>query len=270
MALARWLAILGVVCACDAASAQEVLVLRPDAFTLPAAAPLRVSMNAPGQADPILWAERPLEWLYIRGEGTQENLHDVAPTIDERGRAALPAPPPDAVAIGADLRSRTTTVDAPRLRQFAIARCDTPLPEGGPDRIRLMQRTSCKALLRIGEAPASSYAAINKGGQAAEIVPGMDPTRIRAGSDLALLTTIGGEGAPCRVLATHVPTGATAEVRTNEKGRGHLRVSAAGEWRLEFHRLAPSEAADADWVLTSATLCFEVPDFKAPSPEARP
>jgi hypothetical protein len=160
--------------------------------------------------------------------------------------------------IGLDLKPETAEIDAAELRKLSKARCAQELPEGVEGKVRLTRVRSFKALVRVGDGPGGPIFA--ETGQQAEITPLMDPTRAKVGSDIALEAAVAGtELEDARIFATCAGTGETQEFRPEE--HGHIRVTAPGLWRVEFHHL---ERGGEGWTLTSATLTFEVP------PERRP
>ncbi len=252
-----WLA-LGALAVAAPGYAQDSVFLRPVSFHIAVGDPVAIHLES--VAGPIAWSDPAVSWLYLRGQGTQKNMDRAPAAPDAAGDVLLPAPPAGAAAAGVDLRPTTQTFDAAVLRAFAASHGLESFPKDAKGPQRVERRQSCRTLLRCGNEPASQYAAISKAGQAAEIVTQMDPTRALVGSDLAVATNVGGEGVAARILATPLATGKTTEFRTNDKGRGSVRVSAAGLWRLEFHRLERGPSGGPDWILTSATLTFEVPE----------
>lgn len=256
-----WAVAGGVVALAAAARGQAVLVLRPAAFHVAAGRPVEVHLETGGK--PVAWDDSRVRWMFVRGEGTQENM-DAAPAappgVGVRETVSLPAPPAGAAAMGIDFRPVVETIDAEQLRGFAKSKCDGELPVTAKGPLRVARVQSCKTLLRVGEG-GGSYAALSEGTQQAEIVTFMDPTRALVGGDIAIVTSVSGHDLEdARVLATSVATGKTQEVRTGDGGAGHIHIDAAGEWRVEFHHLERGkEGSGAEWALVSATLTFEVP-----------
>jgi hypothetical protein len=247
------------------AGGQETLFLRPAEFLPAAGAPVLVHLEgseAGGKALP--WDDSKVRWLFIRGQGTQENRDGAPGGPDATGAVALPGPPAGAAAAGVDFKPAVEEMDAAALRAFAAARCEEGLPKDIDGKVRVERRQSCKTLLRVGDEPRASEAAIAEGAQGAEIVTQMDPTRAAVGSDVLIEATIGGaEVEEARVIATCLATGKSQDVRIDDEHRGLIHIDASGAWRLEFHHLERAkEASGADWVLTSATLTFDVPEAK--------
>jgi len=249
----------------SAAMGQQVLYLRTESPRVPQGAPVRVRLETP--RGPASWDH--VRLLLVLGQDTRENMDRLPAAPDAAGVVPVPAPPPGAGAVGLDLAPVVETIEADALRAFCAARCDARLPREVTGKVRVRRVQSCKALLRVGDAPGNAAAALQETAQPAEIAPRTDPTRATVGSDLAFSVSINGEDLEdARILATCIATGTTQEVESREEGTGSFRITAAGPWRVEFHRLvraAPGE--DADWVLTSATLTFDVPQAK---PERAP
>ena len=245
--------------------------MRVDAFedvlarAVPAGAPLMVHLES--AKGPAPWESIGL--ILVQGQDTRENMDQLPGAPDAAGAVQLPALPPGAGAVGLDLRPAVETLDAGALRAFTIAKCARQLPEDVTGKVRVRRLQSCKALVRVGDAPGNAAAALNETSQRAEIATRMDPTRATIGSDIAFAISIDGTDVEDeRVIATCIATGREQEVESREGGAGSFRITAAGPWRVEFHRLERAGAgSDADWVLTSATLTFDVPATK---PEARP
>jgi len=170
--------------------------------------------------------------------------------------------------VGLDLRPAVETMEADALRTFAAAKCEERLPKSVTGKVRVKKVQSCKALVRVGDDSRDSAAALAETAQGAEIAVRMDPTRTLVGSDIAFEVAVGGEEIEeVRVFATALTTGKTQEVEADEDRRAAFRITAAGPWRVEYHRLTKAApGGDADWVLTSATLTFDVPAAKEGKP----
>src|SRR5689334_10302601 len=95
-----------------AASAQTVVVLRPESFHVAAAAPLRVHLES-GDSKTVPWDDSQVRWLMVRGEGTQENMDSApgAPRVAGATTVTLPSPPPGAAVIGLDLKPSVEVID---------------------------------------------------------------------------------------------------------------------------------------------------------------
>lgn len=236
---------------------QQTFFVQPEAARLAPGAALRVRLESGGKAAP--WDG--VRWIYVRVGDAQENL-DVPPNApDAGGLVTLPCPGSGPTVVGVDLRPVVEEMDAAALRAFAAAKCDGALPVDVAGKVRVRHIRSCKALLRVGDGPGA--AAIAKSSQGAEIAVWMDPTRAPVGSDVAFAVVIAGaELGDARVVATP-GAGRVQDVRSKTKSPGHFTITTAGPWRVESHHLARADpGSGADWILTSATLTFTVPEGK--------
>jgi hypothetical protein len=95
----------------------------------------------------------------------------------------------------------------------------------------------------------------------AELRSLFDPTVAKPGSDWAVRIYIeGAKKSDGLVQATSLADGKIQSAITDESGAARFHLGAAGVWRVEFHDAQPLENdPQADWVLRSGTLTFEVP-----------
>ena len=211
-----------------AALGQRTLFLRPESPRLPAGAALMVHLES--AKGPAPWERIGL--ILVQGQDTRENMDQLPGAPDAAGAVQLPALPPGAGAVGLDLRPAVETLDAGALRAFTIAKCARQLPEDVTGKVRVRRLQSCKALVRVGDAPGNAAAALNETSQRAEIATRMDPTRATIGSDIAFAISIDGTDVEDeRVIATCIATGREQEVESREGGAGSFRITAAGLWR---------------------------------------
>ncbi len=247
----------------SAAWGQERVFLRADAARVPAGGPVRVHLES--AQGPAAWDNDRVRLLFVLGRDTRENMDRAPAAPGAAGGVALPAPAPGSCAVGLDFKPTVEVMDADALRAFALARCDERLPRSVTGKVRVLRTQSCKALLRVGDAPGSA-AALAETAQGAEIDVRMDPTRALIGSDVAFEVSVGGkEIEEYRAFATALATGKTQEIEADDDQPGRFRITESGPWRVEFHRLTKvADGGDADWALVSATLTFEVPAEQRP------
>jgi hypothetical protein len=135
---------------------------------------------------------------------------------------------------------------------------------GEPDAVRVRRIEASKAIVRATRQPEGvqhSTIVTAKRGERAEIRALFDPTMLQPESILPVRVYTEGDGAKgATVIATHVETGAEQRVVADDKAIAILTLDRAGAWRVEFHTVteAPPGDAEADWVVYSATLSFEV------------
>lgn len=197
-------------------------------------------------------------WLFLRIAGTQSNW-DSTPAPSS-GLVELPVPLEESgvAAIGLDLRPREGWADGPlwerRLRQLGAE-----VPSQG--RVWVREHRSATALVRSFGSdpdPEASQAATAKTGLDAEIRALMDPTTVPLGADLAFRVFDNGAAIPGAVVrATSERTGQTQTLLCDSSGIGHVRIAAAGVWRLEFQHIEPL-ADRPGWRLIVGSLNFEV------------
>ncbi len=252
------------------AAAQTAAVLQPDAFRATAGQDLLLTWQTDGPLglQPAAWPAS-VDWLFVRGLGTQENLASRQPAAADAGRMRVRLADPGATVIGLDQTPRILERAPAELAGFAtkqladgtaiVAQLDLP----GEQPVRVRQFRSTKLIVRVAQPGAvqqvSSAAAQSKSGQRAEIRAFVDPTLVTPGSDFPFRTYLQGDKLPhVRVTAHNETTGSRRVLTTDAAGIGNLPIDAAGIWRLTWHRLRPARDAAADWNLHTATLRFEV------------
>ncbi|MEW6250127.1 MAG: DUF4198 domain-containing protein [Planctomycetota bacterium] len=219
-------------------------------------------------------------WLFTRASGTQENRHDVRPARAQDSAIPIEIREAGVTVIGADRTTTVAEVSGAGLREFLnrhvaadAVRTLGELPAAGAAvKVRLVE--SAKTLVRAAgpdaggqdaRGPVGSGVAASKTGQAVEIQPATDPTVLRVGSDLPLRLLIAGDKKSGAKLVATSPSGKIVSFDSDPAGGGHIRISEAGAWRLEFHHVARLEDDPAaEWVLYTATLMFEVPLEETP------
>jgi hypothetical protein len=250
---------------------QPTRYLTPERFTVPAGAPfeLRVDVCDGIAQTAAAWPVDDIRWFFVRSHGSQENRDALAAQPAGGGKAVFHASRDGVQMIGLDFKSRKETVSAAALRAFLEKRllaeslpATHELPENKPVRIRRIEST--KLIARTADAvDVPSEVATGKSGQRVEIRPLADPGSVPVGSDLPLrLYADGDKCGNVRVLATHVASGLVRDIAVNAGAFANLAISAAGIWRVEFSKCAPAgtgEAADADWIVWTASLTFETP-----------
>jgi len=221
-------------------------------------------------AAPTRWDTRPPTRLFVRNEGTQENRENVTPTAGDAGVTEVTLPEAGAALIGAEFPPRVERVAAADFARVVNARLAGDArkaydakPPTGESRVRMLE--SATTLARTDTADGAprrgSPTAVSKTGQRVEIRPLMDPSAIEVGGDLALRLYVDGDKrADATLVAVHIPSGARQTITPHPTAIANININQSGRWRLEMSALDPGPAgADADWILYSATLTFEVP-----------
>ncbi|MCP5111763.1 MAG: DUF4198 domain-containing protein, partial [bacterium] len=210
-------------------------------------------------------------WFFARVSGTQDNYAEdrLRQAAADQKAITLPLEHSGVLLAGLDKKPAIEQVQGRELLAFLGARTAFKTARGesravNPRRIYRVRRfESAKVLVRVpgpgGEAPHSATAQ-SKTGQLVEIRPLADPTSIAVGSDLPIRVYAGGEKrSGAMVLATNVSTGKSQKLTTDPVGAADFNVNASGLWRVEFHHAQKLEQdPDADWLIYSATLSFEV------------
>ena len=250
------------------AAAQEARFLEPASATV--ALGDRVGISVVEGAAARAWPGERVAHFLARTAWTQDNRDTLeavpAPDGDGVPGAAWTADRPGVLLLGLDLEPGLETVGAesfgrflaralPAERRGAIA---SALPEGGEVSVRRVE--SAKALVRVSaDGPEPVSIANSKTGQAVEIRPLLDPTLLTPGGDLPLKIYAAIPGpAGGVVTATNSTTGEVLSAPLAEDATANLTIPSAGRWRLEFHAVAPDETGEADWLVHTATLTFEV------------
>ena len=251
----------------ESARAQEALFLEPASAVV--ARGERVELTAAvgvggGEGVARAWPAERIHHFFARTAWTQENRDTLAAGQDGL-TAGWAAELPGVMVLGCDLSPRVEVVPGesfsafvgrvlPSSRRAAFG----ALPAAGEVSVRRVE--SAKALVRVeaaGEQPVS--VATSKTGQAVEIRPLMDPTALAPGGDLLLkiYAAIPGPAAGV-VLATNTTTGESLSVETDDTASANLTIPSAGRWRVEFHAVMPIADEDAQWLIHTATLTFDV------------
>jgi hypothetical protein len=245
------------------ARAQEALFLEPASAVVARGEQIELTASAAGVAR--AWPAERIHHFFARTAWTQENRDTLAGDGEDGLTAGWTAELPGVMVLGCDLSPRVEVVTAssfsafvgrvlPSSRRAAFG----ALPAAGEVSVRRVE--SAKALVRVeaaGEQPVSI--ATSKTGQAVEIRPLMDPTALAPGGDLLLkiYAAIPGPAAGV-VLATNTTTGESLSVETDDSASANLTIPSAGRWRVEFHAVMPIEDEDAQWLIHTATLTFDV------------
>lgn len=227
---------------------------------------LRFVAGAAKDARPVAWPSDEIEWLFVRGGGTQENRDRVRPEDPKDDFVALQIKHPGVTLVGVDRRPVVREMTGDELRTFLrqnVAPAERAGLPAGDRQLRVRHVASAHTLIRAaaaGNEDSPSGIATSKTGQKVEIRPLFDPSAAHVGSDLPQWSYVeGSKKAGVKVQATNVATGKTATFLTDAGGSGHFRITDAGLWRVEFHHAEPLKGdSKADWVIYSATLTFEV------------
>ncbi|MBU0640937.1 MAG: DUF4198 domain-containing protein [Planctomycetes bacterium] len=250
---------------------QQVWYLAPQSYRAQTGQQISLGIvqGGPVSVQRASWPTEQTSWFYVRVAGTQQNRTRVQPADGHGTNVLVPLEHAGVTLIGLDSTPEVVEIAASQWRSF-LARRSAPGAEphrskgtGTADKVRVRRVASAKTLVRVGTTSGEvthSATAQSKTGQPAEIRPLADPTMATVGSDLPVRAYIdGGKKAGVRVLATNVAEGKTCEFVTDQTGAGFFRVSHPGAWRVEFHHAEPTiNDPQADWVLYSATLTFEV------------
>ncbi len=228
---------------------------------------LRVATGLATDAQPGPWPGSDVAWLFVRDGPTQENRHEVHPDTADGDAIAVELTHPGVALIGVERRPAVLAMTGAELQSFSERNAGPVAAEKTraltADRaLRVRHLASAKTLIRVqaGGESLTSAIATSKTGQSADIRPHFDPTAAQVGSDLPLTIYVEGDKqAGVKVQATNATTGKTESFTTDGGGSGHFRISDAGVWRVEFHRVSPlRDEPEADWAIYSATLTFEV------------
>ncbi len=257
------------------ASAAEpaIVYLTPDTFT-PSPGQmltLRVNAGSPASAAVAPWPADQLSWFFVRGGGTQENRPGIPATARDANSAEFPITQPSVSVIGFDAKPTVVEMSGDDLKSFLLknvagAEKDPRVAAlAGKTTVRVRRVQSAMALVRApegsGEQPMPSAIAMSKTALKGDLRSLMDPTVLKVGSDWAVRIYIEGtKKSDALIQATSLATGKTLSAITDDTGATHFNIATGGVWRVEFHDAQPLEGdPQADWVLRSATLTFEVP-----------
>lgn len=226
------------------------------------------------------WPALEIGWLFVRGEGTQQN-HDALATLPgDPSRLRLEHEGSGPLLAGWDLPARVERAHPVELRAFLAERsARTAMPRAlealAANETVLVRRLESLALVarpEEGQAPAEPSAiATSKSGQRMELRPLFDPSFLQAGSDFAFklyLPAGGSEGVLCR--AVHLVNRSSQPIELLGDGSLRLKLEQAGPWMLEATRLrALGGAEEAALELASSTLVFVVRPSSAPAKEGK-
>ena len=220
------------------------------------------------RAELAAWPADRLTGLFIRENGVQRDIPDLAPFI---ARPEIPVETSAAVVVAVEAQPEILRYSAAEL---AALQSSLPRPDGSADRDRSPRGAANDNIIRVRRlrvmkavaAPppggnSATAVVVSKFGQSAEIRLLSDPGRLFAGADLPLRlyaenTAVGGG-----VIRAFPPDGSPPIAATVDRGGiGHLRLAVAGLWRVEFHDLRRAvDDPDADWIWSTATLTFDIP-----------
>jgi hypothetical protein len=227
---------------------------------------VRFGSGAGFDTTPDPWPSDRVEWMLVRGGPTQENRHDVRPAKAADDFVTVEIAHPGVTLIGVDQKPDVIDVTGAELKAFAAAHLGETAARariarlGDDQKVRVRRVASAKTLIRVADGAITrpSATALGKTGQVVELRPLIDPTVVAPGTDLPLWVYVGGVKRPgVKVEATHVASGKQVSFETGRGGAGHVRIPAAGVWRVAAYFIEPAGDAAATWVLRSATLTFE-------------
>jgi hypothetical protein len=259
-------------CGVAAAGGQTVTYLAPakHVATLGERVTVRTEIGDGKVVQRAAWPTETIHWLFVRAPGMQENRENVGPADPKDDFIDVTLTKPGVTMVGRDTKPTVTNVTGEKFKAFLTRTApeetqkDVLAGIADEDKARVRRIESTKTLVRVldadGKPPSHSAVAQSKTGQAVEIRALADPTLVAIGSDLPVRAYVDGDTRTgVKMLATCVATGKTQEALTDSSGSCHFRISDPGVWRIEFHDARPLENdADADWVVYSATLTFEV------------
>lgn len=253
------------------AHAQDVPAITPSSHRAEVGAPITLVLKNAATGAPIAWEDDRVSWFYIRIENTQRNF-DIVPRVDDKA-GVLKLDSEGAAVIGVDFKPRVVHIDAAALRAFARDHMDAAIPEAAEGELAVRLVESAKTVVRIGKSEEGQSGTVSeKAAQLVELRPSFDPTGVGIGSTVPFQTIAASSKVKnARVIATHIGSGEKQDLRSNGNGAAMLKLSRAGQWRVEMYHLVESakvESAPDDgaaWILYTATLTFETvprPDKK--------
>lgn len=243
---------------------------RAAALRLPSGQPLAIR-NLDGfsaTAKPRAWPANGVEWAFVRGEGTQANLHEVKPAAG-RDVIEIALEPAGWQMVGMDTTGAVTTIarDAleTRLKSAGASAPAPPAAANAGNSVRFRHTESAKFIVYVdppaGGDPRADTAAVimSKSGQAAEFRLMTDPTTAGVGDLVAFCTYVNGiKHGEVNVSGRCVSSGAPATITRGGGGISSFRVSEPGTWMLEFtYAEAARETDGADWMTYHGVLTFE-------------
>lgn len=243
---------------------QEARFLEPAGAPVALGEAVGLSMVADGA--PQAWPTGGMTHFFARTAWTQENRDTLDAAEGEPGAARWTTELPGVLMLGCEFAPRVETVSAESFGAFlgralpASRRGAAGAGLAATGEIAVRRVESAKTLVRVvaeGEQPVSI--ATSKTGQAVEIRPLVDPTTLVPGGDLLvkIYAAIPGPAAGL-VLATNTTTGELLSVETDDSATANLTIPSAGRWRVEFHAVIPIEDEEAQWLIHTATLTFDV------------
>ncbi len=187
--------------------------------------------------------ERTTLYLTLPDEVTFKNAHISRLVVRTAGRQ-------DSMLDGLD---RNTSVVNWQFKQPGAA---VVLLEAGPPSLAGLsdawQRTTYCARMVVRVAPPAGVAApdgdpgiMAKAGQKIEIMPLVDPLRMRPGDDMGVRVYFDGNKQPGRELTITGP-GGVSTVRTDAAGTAHFTINAAGDYRVRTTRTKDNTTFTAD------------------------
>ncbi len=229
--------------------------IRPSSHRLPAAGRLTAVIET-GEIGAVRQATEPgrVAHLFVRGDGTQENIEDAAAIRAADGGYGLPLPPTGGALLGVDLAPAISRAPVEQLRARSAFATLTPAATG--PRVRIVQ--SAKSIVRVGDSSAPSAIVTSKTGQAVEIRALVDPSAGYIG-DVPLRIYVNGDKCGVGSLrVTNATRGETTTLELRPDGFSHFRLDQPGVYHVEFESLQEGDSgAESEWVLYSATLSFE-------------
>ncbi|MGE0480809.1 MAG: hypothetical protein AB7Q17_10105 [Phycisphaerae bacterium] len=148
------------------------------------------------------------------------------------------------------LKTHVRVVEAMEARGGESPAAGAGPSQRGPD----LDRTGAA---RGAAPPEPAGVVMSKTGQAVEIRWMADPHALAVRSDVPVRVYVaGGRGVKLRATPDG---GAAQELTTDVGGIARFKLSQAGVWRIECHHATPvKDDPDADWVLHSGTVTFEI------------
>jgi hypothetical protein len=232
---------------------------------------LRVNTGSAARTDLAPWPADQLNWFFVRGGGTQQNRPNIAAKAHDANAAEFAVSQPGVSVIAVNFKPSVVEMSGDDLKRFLLqnvagAERDPRVAAlNGKTTVRVRRIESATALVRApersGHELAPSAIATSKLGLPGELRSLMDPTVANAGSDWAVRIYIEGSNRPGgKVQATSLADGKTQSAIADASGAARFHIGTGGVWRVEFHDAQPLQNdPQADWVLRSATLSFEVP-----------
>ena len=268
------LAVIAAMAIAASADTLPVSYLTPQQFTAALDTDVRVHVESGAAlaATTTTWPSDKLSWFFVRSRRTQEN-HDTVDPVDGRtGQATgVRLTQPGVTVVGFDTKPQIVHVSGTELKSYltkniVIDEESAAVRElAKKTDVRVRYRESAATIIRVAAADGKrlhSGIAMSKRGQMVEVQAMFDPTMLTVGSDFPVRVHINGSKQPnVRVQATSM-TGAKTEAKTTDPaGSTYFHITHAGVWRIEFHQAMPLEGdKEADWVVYSGTLTFEVPE----------